>query len=308
MNRNREPKQNPRSRAHGANTDSGAASNRTSPGQPRSPDEAHFAPASSPQALPVEERRRANFDFERIQQLRAHEYVAEQIRRHIALRLVAPGDPLPSERDLTVIFGVGRPTVQHALRLLEAERLVKARRGRTGGTFVLEPRENTAAMQGLVDRLRGRRAELEELLEFRLIVEPSVARIAAEKRRNSDTEAIDQVLRSMERPLPEQEYMRLDTALHIGIAAMTRNRYLTEATERVRMELNDALSLLPETETWHSRLAREHRAILKAIEERDLGASELAARQHVEASNRSVRALLQAIDNPGKIRAIANPS
>jgi len=44
-------------------------------------------------------RRRPRVSFDPIQQLRAHEYVAEQIRRHIALRLVAPGESLPSEND-----------------------------------------------------------------------------------------------------------------------------------------------------------------------------------------------------------------
>src|SRR5260370_39200733 len=71
--------------------------------------------------------------FERIQQLRAHEYVAEQIRRHISLRLIKPGESLPAERELAVIFGVGRPTIQHALRMLEATGLVEARRGPTRG-------------------------------------------------------------------------------------------------------------------------------------------------------------------------------
>ena len=74
-----------------------------------------------------------------VQQLRAHEYVAEQIRRHIGLRLIQPGEALPSERELASLFGVGRPTIQHALRLLEAGRLVEARRGRLtgGGVFDL---------------------------------------------------------------------------------------------------------------------------------------------------------------------------
>ena len=76
--------------------------------------------------------------FERIHQLRAHEYVAEQIRRHIALRLIKPGESLPAERDLAGMFGVGRPTIQHALSLLEAAGLVEARRGRRGGTFISE--------------------------------------------------------------------------------------------------------------------------------------------------------------------------
>ncbi|MGH7760240.1 MAG: GntR family transcriptional regulator, partial [Candidatus Dormibacteraceae bacterium] len=63
--------------------------------------------------MAVKEARRSNgsatsaLRFERIHQLRAHEYVAEQIRRHIALRLVKPGEALPAERELATMFGVG---------------------------------------------------------------------------------------------------------------------------------------------------------------------------------------------------------
>src|ERR1051325_8597679 len=72
----------------------------------------------------------------RIEQMKAHEYVADQLRRQIALRIVPPGNALPSERALVDLFGVGRPTVQQAIKLLENEGLVERRRGRTGGTFV----------------------------------------------------------------------------------------------------------------------------------------------------------------------------
>src|SRR2546423_10849648 len=101
--------------------------------------------------------------FEPIQQLRAHEYVAEQIRRHIALRLIEPGESLPSERELTAMFGVGRPTIQHALRLLEAERLVEARRGRSGGTLVSRPLEGDIATDEPSGTLLGRADELAQL-------------------------------------------------------------------------------------------------------------------------------------------------
>src|SRR2546423_10513025 len=118
-------------------------------------------------------RARSRVRFTPIQQLRAHEYVVEQIRRHIALRLIAPGESLPSERELTAMFGVGRPTIQHALRLLEADRLVEARRGRRGGTFVSQPLEDEIVMDELTARLLRRRDELDELLVYRRTLEPS---------------------------------------------------------------------------------------------------------------------------------------
>jgi GntR family transcriptional regulator, transcriptional repressor for pyruvate dehydrogenase complex len=234
-------------------------------------------------------------EFEPIQQLRAHEYVAEQIRRHIALRLISPGESLPSERELAAIFGVGRPTIQHALRLLEADRLVEARRGRRGGTFVSEPAEDEGAMDELLARILRRRAELEEVLVYRRVLEPRVAREAASTRRKPDVAAITSAIESMTSATSDPDYMRYDTAFHLAIARATRNRFLVGAIEDMRLRLNDVVSLLPESDAWLRRLSTEHEEIARAIETRDEESAEAAMAQHVAASEQGVRAVLTAI-------------
>jgi len=246
-------------------------------------------------AVAAKRTRRPAVSFDPIQQLRAHEYVAEQIRRHIALRLVAPGEALPSERELAAMFGVGRPTIQHALRLLEADRLVEARRGRQGGTFVTHPAEGSPVKDELIARLLRRRDELDELLVYRRAVEPTVTRIAARTRTEADLGAMRDTIAKMVRASAEPEYMRLDTEFHLAVARATRNRHLTSAIEEIRMELNDALSLLPESETWHRRISGEHEAIFDAIEGRDPDAAGAAAELHVANSDKGVRAVLAAI-------------
>ena len=233
--------------------------------------------------------------FDPIQQLRAHEYVAEQIRRHIALRLVAPGDALPSERELAAMFGVGRPTIQHAMRVLEADHLIEARRGRRGGTFVLEPTEDALVMEELIARLLRHRDELEELLVYRSTLEPAVSRLAAETRRRSDLQTMRRAIRNMVDSTSEADYMRFDTEFHLAVARATRNRYLEQATEEIRMQLNDALSLLPESETWHRRISGEHEEIFDAIEAGDADEAEAATELHVANSDQGVRALLAAV-------------
>src|SRR5205823_135405 len=207
----------------------------------------------------------------------------------------APGEALPSERELAAMFGVGRPTIQHALRVLEADRLVEARRGRRGGTFVTHPAEGSPVMDELIARLLRRRDELDELLVYRRAVEPTVARIAARTRTEDDLTAMRDTIAKMVAASSEPEYMRLDTAFHLAVARATRNRHLTRAIEEIRMDLNDALSLLPESETWHRRLADEHDAIFAAIEGRDGPAAEKAAELHVANSEQGLRALLAAI-------------
>jgi GntR family transcriptional repressor for pyruvate dehydrogenase complex len=253
----------------------------------------------------VKEARRSNGSstspvrFERIQQVRAHEYVAEQIRRHIALRLIKPGEALPAERELAVMFGVGRPTVQHALRLLEAAGLVEARRGRTGGTFITGHDQDSLAADDLLLRVLRQRKELEDLLLYRRLIEPAVARVASATRRSTDLAAMRRAIRGMVAAESEPDYMRHDTDFHIAVARATGNALLTHAIEEIRMRLNDAMTLLPESDVWRRRISGEHEALLQAIEDRDAETAGTLMQEHVASSEQSLRAVLAAIRRRG---------
>jgi GntR family transcriptional regulator, transcriptional repressor for pyruvate dehydrogenase complex len=232
--------------------------------------------------------------FVRINQLRAHEYVAEQLRRHLALGLVPPGESLPPERELAAMFGVGRPTVQRALRLLEADRLVDTRRGRRGGSFVTAPTEDVV-MEEVIARVGRDLDELAEVIAYREAVEPVVARIAAEARADSDLVVMREAVAGMEAASSEAEYMRNDTAFHLAIAAATRNRFLAQAIEEVRVRLSDATALLPESDVWHRRIDVEHEAVLGAIEVGDEEEAEHAMAVHVRTAEQGLRAVLAAV-------------
>src|ERR1700686_315235 len=95
------------------------------------------------------------------------------------------------------MFGVGRPTIQHALRLLEGAGLVEARRGRRGGTFISERGQDSLAGEALIVRVMRQRKELDHLLVSRRLIEPAVARVAAQTRRNSDLQAMRSAIRGM---------------------------------------------------------------------------------------------------------------
>jgi GntR family transcriptional repressor for pyruvate dehydrogenase complex len=251
------------------------------------------------EARPTNGSAASTLRFERIRQLRAHEYVAEQIRRHIALRLVKPGEALPAERELATMFGVGRPTIQHALRLLEAAGLVEARRGRTGGTFITRPDQDSLAADDLIVRVMRQRKALEDLLLYRRLVEPAVARVAAGTRRAADITAMRRAIRGMAAATSEPDYMRHDTDFHIALANATGNPFLTRAIEEIRMRLNDAMTLLPESEAWHKRMADEHEGLLEALENADAEAAETLMQEHVANSEQGLRAVLAAIRRRG---------
>lgn len=233
--------------------------------------------------------------FERIAQLRAHEYVAEQIRRQIGLRLIPTGGSLPSERDLAALFGVGRATVQQAVRLLEAERLVESRRGRHGGTFVIAPSSDDLAMDYLLVRLRREAGRVEEALVFRRHIETLAAELAATARRKPELREIEATAARAESAESDIEFMMHDTQFHLAIARGGRNSFIVESVERLRLVLNDSLTALPESELWHERSRREHAAVRDAIKARDGKAAGAVMAQHLASTERSIRALLAAL-------------
>ena len=71
--------------------------------------------------------------------MRAYEQVAAQLRELIATGHFAPGERLANEAILAREFGVSRPTIREALRLLAAQGLIRTAPGRGGGSYVTIP-------------------------------------------------------------------------------------------------------------------------------------------------------------------------
>src|SRR5215469_13170744 len=73
------------------------------------------------------------------------ELIAAQLRRQIVRGAVKPGEKLPPETRLMEQFGVSRPTIREAFRILETERLITVRPGSRGGAQVVAPDPTVAA-------------------------------------------------------------------------------------------------------------------------------------------------------------------
>lgn len=233
--------------------------------------------------------------FERIEQLRAHDYVAEQVRRQIMLRLIPVGLALPPERDLARMFGVGRATVQRAIEVLVRDGLVESRRGRRGGTFVTGPVGTDGSLSRVLADVRRNAALIEEALAFRLEAEPAAAGAAAGSRDDADLERIRELIERAAAAETDAAFMAHDTELHLAVAHATRNRFYAEAIERLRVVLNDPLVALPDSELWHARSHAEHAAVLDALAAGDGEAAREAMHVHVTHTAQAIRALLQAL-------------
>ena len=113
------------------------------------------------------------------------ELIAAQLRRQIVRGSVRPGEKLPPETQLMTQFGVSRPTIREAFRILETEGLIVVRPGSRGGAQVMAPDQTAAARHvGLLLQLRG--ATIDDVYEARKIAEPVCAAMLARRRTEQD--------------------------------------------------------------------------------------------------------------------------
>ena len=113
------------------------------------------------------------------------ELIAENLRRQIVRGDLKAGQTIPPEQQLMEQFGVSRPTLREAYRILETESLIGVRRGARGGAQVLEPDPMVAARHvALLLQLQG--TTIQDVYEARLVGEPACARLLATRRTQQD--------------------------------------------------------------------------------------------------------------------------
>ena len=113
------------------------------------------------------------------------ELIATLYRRQIVRGELRPGDTLPSEQQLMGQFGVSRPTLREAFRILEAEDLISVKRGSRGGARVTQPSLSVAARYvGLLLQVQG--TTIADVYEARMVLEPACARLLARRRTKQD--------------------------------------------------------------------------------------------------------------------------
>jgi GntR family transcriptional regulator, transcriptional repressor for pyruvate dehydrogenase complex len=121
------------------------------------------------------------------------ELIATHLRRQIVRGELQPGETLPAESLLMEQYGVSRPTLREAFRILEAEDLISVRRGSRGGARVIAPDTSVAARSvGLLLQMQG--ATINDVYEARMISEPACARLLALNHSDEDIKKLTAVV------------------------------------------------------------------------------------------------------------------
>jgi DNA-binding FadR family transcriptional regulator len=220
-----------------------------------------------------------------------YEQVAERIAADIRLGRLAPGDRLPSERDLARALEVSRASVREAIAALQVEGVVETRPG--SGSFVAADAAERVRALGRDDGAAlalPHDASPSALLQARALIEPAVARLASDHGRPDET--VERLLEAMDAASdPADAAVRAgwnesDRLFHRQIAAMTGNPVLIGIADHIAALMDQPLwqrlrdDAIATPGRTHIHLA-EHRMIYEAIVEGDGEAAELYAAQHV---------------------------
>lgn len=216
--------------------------------------------------------------FQPLQRSSLYLEIARQVEELIMSGELPPGKQLPTERKLAEMFSVSRTTVRQALAALEAKGLISSQIG--SGTFTRERSAMFATAQ-LAHILDNERLELDEALEARSILEPAIARLAAERATEESISVIGAQLTKMEQA--DGEHVTFyDSEFHLSIGAAAGNRILQTVldavTEATRSSRGWALS---DPKDRRSSLADHHR-IYAAIVEHDGNAAFEAMSRHID--------------------------
>jgi GntR family transcriptional regulator, transcriptional repressor for pyruvate dehydrogenase complex len=237
----------------------------------------------------------------------ASEQVAVEIQHHIQEEGLGPGDFLGREEDLAGEFGVSRPTLREALKLLASGNLIRASKGPGGGIFVARTAEegiSRSLSDAIAMMLETGSVTLDELLEARLLLEVPLAGLAAYQPDEQTVERLREVLEREAAAEPEDTdtHAATDTEIHRTLAAAGGNRMVQALTDWIFEVLQPSLIEIVQPAVVQSAILEQHQALLAAVEKGDPARAERAMKDHLLYLQDVLRMVREQSD--GSLRAV----
>lgn len=197
--------------------------------------------------------------------------IVGRIKAAIRAGALAPGDQLPSERELTKQLGVSRVSVRDALRMLEANGLVEVRVGAKGGAFVTAPAPKLVG-EGIADMLMlAGDVDPAQITEARMVFELGMLELACARATEADVAELNEICDRADAALRMGTYEpALSAEFHARLARCTQNVALALFAESFQAPLAASLRRARAADPQAGRTgAREHRDLVTAIAARD---------------------------------------
>lgn len=217
----------------------------------------------------------------------AFEETLERLGTAIRLGLLTPGTRLPPERELCGRLGIARSTLRQALVALTQSGLVRATRGRGGGTFVSDPQPPAPPPSAAL------LAEWRDVCDARMAVEVGIAVLAARRATDAQIDGLEELVAEIDAELEDfAAYRRLDTRLHVGLAEATGSPRLVSLMTETQGTMSALISLIAHPPEVLASSNRQHRRVLTALRARDEGATAREMAEHLRGTEHVLAGLL----------------
>ncbi|KUI29250.1 FadR/GntR family transcriptional regulator [Mycobacterium sp. GA-2829] len=228
-------------------------------------------------------------DSDAISHPTAGQLVADNIRRKIILGEFHDGDFLPNEAQLLAQYGVSRPVLREAIRILQSESLLTIRRGSKGGARVNAPRPEPVARQagGL---LQYGHTTVFDVFRARAIIEPPAVRLLAENATQTTIQRLREALELESNTINDSRrwgkvhadfhtlVVELSGSNTLALFANIMSEITTAHTQAVWQHAGDELQKRSDSELAH----RVHRKLVRLVEDGKAADAELLWRRHLE--------------------------
>jgi GntR family transcriptional repressor for pyruvate dehydrogenase complex len=192
-----------------------------------------------------------------------YEAVYDEIKRRIEHHVWEPGQRIPTLEELSVELKVGISSVREAVRILSKQKILLVEQGR--GTFVNDripetPDEYLAVLE---------HSSWMQLTEARLVVEPELAAMAANKATDEEAREIEALAETMQKKIRAgQPFLKEDIAFHQRIAEASKNEVLLHMIRMVGDLLLDSRRQTMRIPGMDEKASAFHLLIAKAIQQR----------------------------------------
>lgn len=213
---------------------------------------------------------------------RLSDQIAQDIERRILAGELSVGDALPSERDLMVHYGVGRPAVREALLWLNKKGMLAVSNGDRARVTEPDPKELLDLLSGAARMLVSQPRGIVLFQQTRTFVETAIACRAARFATAEDIADLEEILDASEKCGQDLvAFAASDDAFHFRLACIIDNP-LIDALYRAVLELLEEQRRMSLSHPVALEAAKKaHRAILDAIRRHDADAAEREMDAHL---------------------------
>ncbi len=212
--------------------------------------------------------------------------VFDRLKEMISNGELQPGDDMPSERELMVKFGVGRPAIREAMQTLGNMGLIAISHGERAKVLELTAKSVFRQLDRTAHIMLSRSAtSLENLKSARVFFERGMVREAALKATDADVDQLRETLAEQRSCLGQPEaFITADMRLHTEIAAISGNPIFAAVSEAMLSWLKEYHNELLIWAGKEKYTLAEHEDIINCIAAHDASSAEDAMVRHLERS------------------------